>query len=145
MDSYITKPTLNSNELPPVPGRSNKEDTAIKPQRNFIDKITRYIGKILKTRLLLLSSYITRKLYGALSIVHELLTAACKIVCFVVTVFIFYQLFIQDSTDFTAISKSAIAYPVALITYALGSGVLALARLGKEKIDHLISRGLSRC
>lgn len=145
MDSYINKTTYSSNEPPPLPSRSNKEDAAIVPKRNFIDSIARYIGKILKTQLLLLSSYITRKLYGALSIVQELLTAACKLVCFVVTVFIFYQLFIQDSTSFAAISKSAIAYPVTLIIYALGSGVLHLARLGKAKVDNLISRGLSKC
>lgn len=147
MDSYtnITKPTPCSNELSPLSNRSNREDAAIEPKRHFIGNITRYIGKILKTQLLLLSSYITRKLFGALFIIQELFTALCKLICFIVTIFIFYQLFIQDSTDFTAISKSAIAYPAALIAYALSAGLLNLARLGKEKVDNWISRGLIKC
>lgn len=145
MGSYITKPTSSSNEPHLQPDRSNKEDAAIKAERNFIDSIARYIGKKTKIQLLLLSSYITRKLYGALAILQELLTAVCKIICFVVTVFIVYQLFVIDSTDFTAIRKSSIAYPIALTAYAIGKGVLNLALLGKVKIDSLISRGLSKC
>lgn len=114
-----------------------------KKKSHFIATGAFYIARVLKKTVLLMTIHISRKTYSALKIMQELLHALCKLVCFVVTVFIIYPFISATSANYDVMANAALLYPAALIACLLYAVFLDVVALGVMRFENAITRSLS--